>query len=146
MIRDPNWSATHPRWRAWHSALLYASALGLTILGAASIWGGFLMVSDRFSPRLVVGLPFIILGVGLFLRIEILVWLVSGLCIVFSGLVYSGQFRQFAYFSTPVEPWGLLMASGSLAYAVLMITGMLRGSHSDDSVAAVGAKSAEAPH
>lgn len=134
MIRYPDWAAAYPRWHVWHTILLYASALALALFGCASVWGGFQMVPDRFSPRHVVGIPFVALGVGLLLRAPAFIWLTSGLCVAFFALVCGGQLRQLAFFGTRLNPAALLMASGALLYAITMIRGITGRGHSTQKV------------
>ena len=86
-IRRPDWRNQYPCWRTWHTVILYLFAAGITALGCFSVWRGYQLVPDRPSPRHVVGLPFVALGVGLILRIRPVIRLTVCLCVGFLAFV-----------------------------------------------------------
>ncbi len=131
IIRHPGWHDRYPKWRVWHTVLLYASALGLVTLGCLSVWWGYKRIPDGFSPRHIVGYPFVILGLGLFLRIPLFIRLVSALCVIYCLHGIYTELLQFSFFSAPIKWLDVALVLCFLAYGIVMFRGISRERHSN---------------
>lgn len=108
-----------------HTCLLYISGLSFALIGCLSIYSGYQLIPDQPSPRHFVGLPLVVFGIGLILRLRFIVWTVSVLSILYFLLISWGQVRQFALFDTAIQPLALFLAFLALAYGITMIMGLL---------------------
>ena len=128
LLRHPDWTDRYPYWRPWHTFVLYLFGLALAALGCMSMWGGLRMIPDRFSPRHVVGLPFVGLGVGLILHIPAAIALTVVLFLAFSALVTLSQLTS----GTP-DPGAMLLIVPAMVFAVGMFKGMKQERQGGDS-------------
>ncbi len=126
LISDTEWRERHPRWRVWHTALLYISAAGLVV-------GGLFIVHcagvyDAPDPVYVLfGFPFVMVGAGLILRIPAVIWLVAGLCVVHSSLA-SVRILMEAMSIPGNVGWMKVIPfyTAELMYGILMFIGLSR--------------------
>jgi hypothetical protein len=128
ILNNPEWNAAHPGWRWWHTLLLYVLGAGLLALGISSVWGGYMKIPDRPSPRHVVGLPFAVLGLGIVFRVRIFVWAFTVLSALFCFLVVGGQFSQLISFGGALNPQAVLGCTLPLLCGIVLIRGMRRES------------------
>jgi len=125
--RKEPYGTWHPApWRSFHVWVLWLSSIWIVLFGSLSLWSSWLAQSRGVGVQNVGGLFVILLGVGLFLRLRAVIWIVSVCSMLFGAYLMVGQMSQLMFGTSLLQPDFICFAGIVFLYGILLMRGLLQ--------------------